>query len=1142
MAGQSVLVHAIPGETLEHEILKFCSQITHYPFNSWMILPTRRLVKMVQGKLIDMKKSFLPDHICTLDELCEHLIDQHGQEIVRINSTTSRLLLIDIMHEHEDDLTLFFTNKNPSPRAIQDLQTLLQVIIRREINYPACLGSLASEKSYQIDLLISAYKNRLVEKNLVDPDTLLIWVIDFLSKINQEHATSILGHVHLYGLFEPLPLEKRLITSMKKVCSSLTYTIPFGRDPEVFSDSGSWLSPDFEEDLDIHIEKSQITTIFSYEPSQTGDQLSFSHITGMGFSDPVMEMNSVAREISRLLSLGASYDDIVVVSPDVRTSLGYATETFADFHIPITSSQGPHISTTPLIAYYLTIFDVIEKGFRYEELIRVIQSPYCRFRWTEYGETGNSDISPDKAITDQTGNYRILLYDHVDLICRSYGLDGGHIDWDFRLSEIVRMCKETKEDPSKEQKQNTEEKSKSESSHSYSPRRPLPVEQIEITVNGILRFIALLRTLQEKRTIPEHIDQFNNILREIGSPVPGTDRDAPENAWLSDEEFSLLKSFESVYQELKNISRAGIVSSISSKGPISFIKFIRSFRHLIQDKTLNTEPGIPGIMLTGIREIVHQHYPYVFLISLNEGFIPRLTTRLPFTNASENARMDTRTLSDILRQEKYQFIAALLSGTSHVYLSWYEHKDERTTLPSVFIDHLRTSTLLPEWEYRATNETENPPHPYEYGAIEASIVAGKCIHNKRWREAQSLIPHDVSLFSLFDRITIERSYRFRLNRSEYDGIIGYDHVIRKMLSKKFGTDYHWSASMFETYAKCPFRFYLERVVHIRPLPDIGSDLPPETKGNLIHTILSRFERTMYERNLLPLHEDIIDQALSTIKEIAIEECDKVPYATPLWHAKKRQLMGDDKVGDGMLDRFVFAEIERLQQDDDGRVPHPYKPSLFEFSFGAVKGPDDDPHSLHKPVDLIDIQKDWNQSNGDQIGKKSSDIVRFIGKIDRIDCTPDGLFGIIDYKTGKKIPGPSDLTRMTALQLPLYLLAYHKISHLTPAFGSYVQLQRKIMHSLILYDPAHKRTLPKGKLPKSEPKWRDILECALDSSISHVHTIRDGQFPIQATSECNTDWYCPYKTICRFQPDRGSQLEEWSHYPSEENSDMKKGDA
>ena len=148
-------------------------------------------------------------------------------------------------------------------------------------------------------------------------------------------------------------------------------------------------------------------------------------------------------------------------------------------------------------------------------------------------------------------------------------------------------------------------------------------------------------------------------------------------------------------------------------------------------------------------------------------------------------------------------------------------------------------------------------------------------------------------------------------------------------------------------------------------------------------------------------------------------------------------MGDDKVGDGMLDRFVFAEIERLQQDDDGRVPHPYKPSLFEFSFGAVKGPDDDPHSLHKPVDLIDIQKDWNQSDGDQIGKKSSDIVRFIGKIDRIDCTSDGLFGIIDYKTGKKMPGPSDLTRMTALQLPLYLLAYHKISHLTPAFGSYV---------------------------------------------------------------------------------------------------------
>ena len=204
----------------------------------------------------------------------------------------------------------------------------------------------------------------------------------------------------------------------------------------------------------------------------------------------------------------------------------------------------------------------------------------------------------------------------------------------------------------------------------------------------------------------------------------------------------------------------------------------------------------------------------------------------------------------------------------------------------------------------------------------------------------------------------------------------------------------------------------------------------------------------------------------------------------------------------------------------------------------VPGPDDDPHSKNESVDLIAIQRDWENSKKSSEAKDITahplppDTIEFIGKIDRIDITPDDLFGIVDYKTGKNIPGTSDLTRMTALQLPLYLLAYQKISHKKPVFGSYVQVQRKITHSIPLYDPTLKQTLPKGKLPRSEPRWHEILENALQRSISHVHAIRAGLFPIQATSECSADWYCPYKTICRFQPDRGSQLGEWFFYPAD----------
>jgi len=1130
MPGHISLIHAVPGTGLVEAINNYKSHIQEDPFGSWMILPTRRLIRTVQDQLTESGITFLPDHICTLDDLCRYLIDRYGNQTVLIKPETSRLLLVDLLRRHQDELTLFFAQKNPSPRAVQDLQTLMQVIIRRDIDYPACLGPLQSEKSQQISLLISAYQQKLSENNLVDQDTMLTWTIHFLQSRDQSNVWSIIRHVHIFGLFEPMPLEKRLISTFGEVGETLHYSLPDGKDPEIFSDTDDWLSFDRNEIIPSTGMEQQMTTIFCHDPSGIEDFLNFPHITGMGFSDPATEMREVAREISRLHEDGVSYEDIAIATPDFRSTRGYALEACADFHIPVRPSQGPLLYSSPLISYYLSIFDLIEKGLRYDELVRVIQSPYCRFRWET--EAIQINKSGDEKKNGKTpSGYTYLSYKNFDLLCRTYGLDGGHIDWEKRLHEVLLLCDDTDDlQPSPDAPESVPHK---KPSRTYSPRRPLGRQEIADTIDGIIRLVGVLKRLRDKRTIREHIWNLKTILKETGSPVPGLAHGNPLNAWLTDEEYLDLSSFNTLLSELQDLSGTGVVSHLDPAASVSFIDFIGAVRHVLQEKSGNISPDASGVMLTGLREIAHQHYPYVFLVSLNEGQIPRLTTRLPFTNSSENSRMDTRTLSDILRQEKYQFITALASGTSHLYLSWYEHKDERTVLSSVFIDYLKSSTILPEW---GRGSGEDPDTPGFLGDMEASYSAGVSIHKSEWERSLSYIPEDISLYSLVERISIERTFRFRLNRSAYDGLIGEDQGIRSALHAQFSPEFSWSASMFETYAKCPFRFYLERVLHIRPLPDIGSDIPPETKGNLIHVILSRFKRTMHGRKLLPIRENGFDTALSLIKGIAEEECDKVPYTTPLWIAKKKQIMGDEDIGGGILERFITTEIDRLSPDDDGRVPHQFTPRLFEYSFGAVRGPDDDPDSRKEPVDLITIQNEWTKTEHPETYEPSpvdaESSIRFIGKIDRIDETLDGLFGIIDYKTGKNIPGTSELIRMTALQLPLYLLAYQHISQKKPVFGSYIQLQRKITHTLPLFDPTLKQTLPKGKLPRSEPRWHEILENALNSSISHVHNMKDGIFPIQATTECNADWYCPYKTICRFQPDRGSQLGEWYHYRSE----------
>ncbi len=1145
MSGQNVLIRAVPGTGLSDSVNNFISHLKGDPFGTWFILPTRRLIRTVQDTLTREKISFVQDHICTLDEFCSYLVDRYGDKTTRITSDTSRLLLVDLLQRFQDDFSLFFTQKSPSPRAVQDLQILIQVIIRREIDYPSCLGHLQSEKSDQISRLISLYQQTLQEKNLVDTDTLLLWTIDLL-KQDRPEIRYIIRHVHIYGYFEPMPLEKRLICMIGAVSETMHYTLPDGRDPEVFSDTGNWLSYDREEIISSTSMHQEMTRIFCHDPSIAQHQLWFPHLSGMGFTDPATEMREVAREITRLIQSGVAYEDIAIATPDFRSTRNYALEACADYGIPLHPSQGPLLYTCPIVAYYLSLCEFIEKGMRYEELVRIIQSPYCRFRWEARGEGEHAE--DDATGKDKHFCIRSLSYKNFDLLCRTYGLDGGYIDWERRLSDIRHLCDEPDEELGAS---DTDDMDQGKKKGRYSPRRPLPRQDIADTIEGIIRFVNILKGLRDKRTIRDHIRYVKNVLKEIGSPVPGLVHAHHLNAWLSDEEYLHLTSFEALLNNLQNLSGSGVIPNLNPAEPVSFLDFISALRHVLQEKT-STEPSDKsGVLLAGLREIAHQQFPYVFLVSLNEGLIPRLTTRLPFTNSSENSRMDTRTLSDILRQEKYQFIAALASGTERVYLSWYDHKDDRTVLSSVFIDYLKTSTLLPEWNNRPDGDITNLENQEAYvlsGEMEASFKAGVYIQHEQWDKSLPLIPETISLASLVERITIERSYRFRLNRSEYDGIIGDDDRIRADLLIKFGPQYSWSASMFETYAKCPFRFYLERVLHIRPLPDIGSDIPPETKGNLIHVIMSRFKRTMHTQHMLPLRMADLASALSCIKEIAQEECDKVPYTTPLWFAKRKQIMGGEDIGVGILERFITTEIDRLSPDTDGRIPHLYTPCLFEYSFGAVPGPDDDPTSRRDPVDLITIMKEWKREKNPCVDLSQTDDseapIWFNGKIDRVDMTPDGLFGIIDYKTGKNIPGSIDLIRLTALQLPLYLLAFQHISKKKPVFGSYIQLQRKIVHKIPLYDPSLKQTLPKGDFPRSEPRWHEILEGALDRSVSYVHDIRDGMFQIQATTECKSDWYCPYKTICRFQPDRGSQLGEWYRYPAgvQESARSEEGEA
>ena len=201
-------------------------------------------------------------------------------------------------------------------------------------------------------------------------------------------------------------------------------------------------------------------------------------------------------------------------------------------------------------------------------------------------------------------------------------------------------------------------------------------------------------------------------------------------------------------------------------------------------------------------------------------------------------------------------------------------------------------------------------------------------------------------------------------------------------------DYPVSPSALETWATCPYKFFLNRILGIAAPPEEEKDeMSASERGSLVHKILERFVREgkQTDNDLLELAE----------AEFAIAEQRGVTGYPLLWDMAKE----DIRAG---LQSFMAAEAVWLA----GAATE----SSAEDSFG--RGTDIGEIS----VAIDDLGEIW-----------------FRGKIDRIDMVGDEV-RVRDFKTGKPEPyfgGASGrkadrtLANGRAMQLPVYVAAARK---------------------------------------------------------------------------------------------------------------------
>ncbi|MCX6689269.1 MAG: PD-(D/E)XK nuclease family protein [Methanoregula sp.] len=875
----SIYDRGLPGEMLDFYIDRFSAAAARDPFTSWLLLPTERLVREVTDRITKKDIPVVSSRICTLKGFCQVLFLENRTTSRSLSKSESKLLLTDVLEEHAEEVPLFITRDHPSPGTIDDLMTFMNVTVTRKVAFPECLLGLQSEKSQQLDTIITEYRNRLRELDLVDGDTILEWTIDHLNHC----GSSLLGRVFIYGFHEPLPLEQDLLEAVREHAGKAYFFIPDGLDPNIFrSRTTAENQPGSQPAFDPSSPRSKITGLFS----ETGTLAFGNFFRVQMFPSRYAEVYGIAAEIGRLNAAGISLSDMAVVFPDLRDNLGLIEEMFAEFGIPWNAAVGPKLSRAPLIQFLIGISGLVASGDNREDVVRLIDSPFFR-----------KDVVP--------GGTSRLDAAEVDLVSRYARIDGPRYSWKERLDWLYQEL----QDPEK--------------AKNYPG---ISIRAVESVQEGIQILNRDLDVLANKKKLRDHISGFRSFLKSWNIPHL---YEAPDEQ-TKEREIQIYHKFCSRLEALEKIAWIPVEKEITASA------FHRYISAIAEEPDESGRQDSDGVAMLGLRECPHLKFPVVFIGGLVEGTFPRLTTRLPFTNSLENVRMGTRTLSEILREEQYYFIAALLLAQNTVYLSASLADGEKPLLTSAFFERVRMRTGDSPWPDAAGII---PPASRRTVAVQA----GADIRDEKTCTTLGLIPDSLGISDLVERINMERFYRRGASDSPYDGILSGNESIHAVLAGRYGQDHVYSPTSLETYANCPFEYFLNRVIGLEVLPEVEPNLSAGDRGTAIHDILSTFYRQWRSSGQTKVSLASLKDATDLILKIASEELDRYTFQSPLWDATRILMLGDRHTGPGYFERFLLHETDEADS--------PLVPFLFEYSFGMGTTESDDPASSPNPVEL-----------------------------------------------------------------------------------------------------------------------------------------------------------------------------------------------
>lgn len=746
--------------------------------------------------------------------------------------------------------------------------------------------------------------------------------------------------IALYGIYQLTTLEKRLLVSLTNHGGLTLYWqesvirfAPVGQLMHWFQQLGFTVGrlPSRQP------EKGNLARLQRYlfqeqpggDAAAAGDQT----LNFICAPDEVGEVEEIAREIIGLARAGLRFGEIAVFFPQPIYA-GLLREKLSALGIPYYLAGGLPLAQTRAGRTFLLILEMIGSDYSRQKVTELLSyAPFCYDQILKEGKLANPAF--------------------WDYLAREAGVIKGRRQWREALKHYQSRLRVRAGEPPQ-------------------GRVAEQLFQTGLLLDMVTLFFRMLDPFYTCRSWSDLVEAAVELLERLFHS--GEEREA------------LLR----LVKRLQRLDECG--------GEFTLKPALELFRSALQSAALpRGRFQQEGINLLPLRSAGALRFPVIFIPGMAEKIIPSPVSPDPLLPESERRALSGKLplRRQDLELEALRFTLAVGGAVKKAVLSWprVSAAGSREQLPSAYLSRCGEAlcavrpghdqlSQLPGYRY-LESDSENRYLAHPVTAVEYDLNCGY-----RLPEAQLFQYYRRLSPRLGDLLTADLS-RFAYRWGAYDAIFMQEPsrcLLDVHLDRRGGL---FSATALEDYARCPYSYFLKRLLGLTPLeaPEALLSMDPLTRGRLLHKILEEFYRGASQQGLLPV-ERFPGECRSLLSRVSREYFLKVPPEDRppfplLWELQKRTF-------EETLQALLDWEIESA----DGFVPEG-----FEVSFGFREG-DKTAVALELP-------------SGEQI--------YFRGRIDRVDRRGE-LIRVIDYKTGRKRFKDESFAGGEALQLPVYLLA------------------------------------------------------------------------------------------------------------------------